>query len=257
MVNYKYIMASGQEESGGKNMVWAEVDNATELTNVVGYTGSVGTIKGDRNILYVYDGTLWKLLDKPDLPELFDGIDPITLLVVNKLMIPSLLLLNTAIQTTPDRKQYHLLDALPVVESELYEGMAVYNLTDHTFQVLTTPGEQESDTLTVTEGAVTTSGNITITLNEEAVTVAVVEDDTAAAVAAKIKAAIDAAVVAETIDPWMVAIDGAELNFLKGAVGTAAAPTAVDTGETGVTFSAFARTNEGVASVWTTLINAS
>ena len=67
---------------------------------------------------------------------------------------------------------------------------------------------------------------------------------------------VDAAVVAGEIDPWMVARDGAELNFLKGAVGIASAPTADDTDDTGVTFSDFDQINEGVASVWGTLINA-
>lgn len=165
-------------------------------------------------------------------------------------------LASTAMQPDVEQSRYYILDALPTTTAELFEGKIVYNTTDHTLQVCTTPGEHESDTLTVTEGAVTTSGDITITLNGQAVVVAVVEEDTAAQVATKIKAAVDAAVVAETIAAWTVAIDGAELNFLKAVVGTASAPTAVDTGDTGVTFSAFDRTNEGVASVWGPLINA-
>lgn len=146
--------------------------------------------------------------------------------------------------------------SIPTTQSGMFEGMIVYNTTDHTLKCCTTPGEQEVDTLTVTAGAGTTAGDITITLNSEAITVAVAKDDDEEAVAAKIKTAVEAAVAAKTIAAWTVAIDGAELVFTKGAVGTAEAPTAVDTGDTGCTFSAFARTNEGVASVWGVLINA-
>jgi hypothetical protein len=259
----------------------------------------------------------------------------------------------------PTVSPYYKLAALPVVEADLFEGKLVYNTTDHTLQVCTTPGEQEVDTLEVTAGATDLTGDITITLNEESIAlevetgavavkaatitagasasgnvtvtlggvptvVAVLANDTAAAVAgkiatayaedadwtvgdaeavltftakakgpktgtfsidpastgvtctggvtnsvtgiaedtaemvaAKIKDAIETAVTGEVIAAWTVEIDGAELTFTKGVVGIAAAPTAVDTNDTGVTFSAFARTNQGVASVWSAPINAS
>jgi transcriptional antiterminator Rof (Rho-off) len=260
----------------------------------------------------------------------------------------------------PTVSPYYKLAALPDTEAELFEGKLVYNTTDHTLQVCTTPGEQELDTLTVTAGPVSKTGanDITITLNTEATvvevnggtlevraatitaaasangnltvkldgadtTVAVVAGDTAAqvagkittafaadaawtvgnvdavltftakavgpkagafsigvaetgvtctagitlttlgviadtaaVVAGKIKTAVEAAITAETIAAWTVGLTDATLTFTKGVVGTASAPTAVDTDDTGVTFSAFARTNQGVASVWGALINA-
>ena len=258
---------SGLEATGGHNLVVVEVDAVADFASLPTYQdGSVGYIRGNLDALYIKD-TTWKLIDKSALAEgqqiEIDGINPFALMMTFKLLQGKLATLATAAQLAstamqPDEEQsrYYKLDALPTTTAELFEGKIVYNRTDHTLQVCTTPGEHESDTLTVTAGAVTT-GNITITLNGEAVVVAVAEEDTAAQVAAKIKAAVDAAVVAETIAAWTAAIDGAELNFLKAVVGVCVAPTAVDTGETGVTFSAFARTNEGVASVWGTLINAS
>lgn len=162
---------------------------------------------------------------------------------------PTLSLLETGNAT------YNILAALPTLEEDLFEGMIVYENTGHTLNCLTTPGEQEIDTVTVTAGAVTKLGNITITLDEEDVIVAVAKDDTAIGIATKIKAAVDAAVVAETIEAWAVTRVGAVLTFKKGEVSACAAPTAVDTGVTGCTFSAFARTNQGVDSVWGVLIN--
>jgi hypothetical protein len=156
-----------------------------------------------------------------------------------------------------DTFTYLIRAALPTTEAGNFEGMIIYNTTDHTLQVCTTPGEQELDTLTVTKGAETQLGNITITLNAKDVVVAVLKDDTAAEVAAKIKEAVDAVVEAGTIDLWAVTCVDATLTFLKGAIGTASAPTAEDTGGTGCTFSAFARTNQGVDAVWAALINAS
>ena len=151
---------------------------------------------------------------------------------------------------------YNILSALPTVEEDLFEGMIVYETTGHTLNCLTTPGEQEIDTVTVTAGAVTKLGDITITLNEEDVVVPVAHEDTAIVVATKIKAAVDAAVLAETIDAWTTSRVGAVLTFKRDEVSACAAPTVVDTGTTGCTFSAFARTNQGVDSVWGVLINA-
>ena len=150
---------------------------------------------------------------------------------------------------------YNILAALPTVEEDLFEGMIVYETTGHTLNCLTTPGEQEIDTVTVTAGAVTKLGDITITLNEEDVVVSVAHEDTPIVVATKIKAAVDAAVLAETIDAWTTTRVDAVLTFKRSSVSACAAPTAVDTGATGCTFSAFARTNQGVDSVWGVLIN--
>ena len=259
---------SGLEATGGHNLVVVEVDAVADFASLPTYQdGSVGYIRGNPDALYIKD-TTWKLIDKSALAEgqqiEIDGINPFALMMTFKLLQGKLATLataaqlaSTAMQPDVEQSRYYILDALPTTTAELFEGKIVYNTTDHTLQVCTTPGVHESDTLTVTEGAVTTSGNITITLNGEAVVVGVVKDETAAQVATKIKAAVEAAVVAETeaIAAWTVAIDGAELNFLKAVVGDCAAPIADDTGNTGVTFT-FDRTNEGAASVWGTLINA-
>lgn len=148
---------------------------------------------------------------------------------------------------------YQPLDALPTTKAAMFAGLIVYNKTAKALKLCETPGEHETDSVTVTAGAVTEAGDITVTLNEEAVTVAVLKDDTAAVVAGKIKTAVDAAVTAETIADWSVTLDGAKLTFVKAAVGACAAPTAADTDTTGVTFSTFARDNEGAATVWKTI----
>ena len=63
-----------------------------------------------------------------------------------------------------------------------------------------------------------------------------------------------AAIAAETLDNWTVSVDGADILFIKDTVGVCVAPTATDTGLTGVTFSAFERQNEGVAAVWASFL---
>ena len=150
---------------------------------------------------------------------------------------------------------YKILDAIPTAEAEIYEGLIVYEKTGKTLQVCTEPGEHEEDAVTVETGAVTTSGDITIELNGQAVVVSVELDDTAEQVATKIKTAVDAAVIAEAIAGWTVSVDGADILFIKDTVGVCVAPTATDTGLTGVTFSAFARDNEGVDTAWAQLNN--
>ena len=154
----------------------------------------------------------------------------------------------------PSLHQYAILPSFPNTSSSMYEGMAVYSLADKDFACCTTVGEHEADALTVETGAVTVAGDVTVELNGESVTVAVELDDTAEQVAAKIKAAVDAAVVAETIGGWTVSVDGADITFVKDVVGVCVAPTATDTGLTGVTFSTFARQNEGVAAVWASFL---
>ena len=70
-----------------------------------------------------------------------------------------------------------------------------------------------------------------------------------------IQAAVDAAIAAETLDNWTVSVDGADILFIRDTVGVCVAPTSTDTDSTGVTFSAFARQNEGVAAVWASFIS--
>ena len=155
----------------------------------------------------------------------------------------------------PSLHQYAILPSFPNTSSSMYEGMAVYSLADKDFACCKTVGEHEIDSLTVETGAVTAAGDITIELNGTAIVVAVELDDTAVQVAVKIKAAVDAAITAETIGNWTVSVDGADILFIKDTVGACVAPTATDTDSTGVTFSVFARQNEGVAAVWASFIS--
>lgn len=131
---------------------------------------------------------------------------------------------------------------LPDTDAELFEGLKVYDTTTDQQLWCKVPGEQEDDTVTVTQGAITQSGNVTITLNGVAKTVAVAKEDTASGVATKLKAA--------SYTGWTTGGSGAIVTFKKDAVGACSAPTAVDTGGTGVTFSAFTQTNVGVTTVW-------
>ena len=143
----------------------------------------------------------------------------------------------------------------PAFRHGVYHGMAVYSLADKDFACCTTVGEHEVDALTVETGAVTVAGDITIELNGTAIVVAVELDDTAEQVASKIKIAVDAAIADETLENWTVSVDGADILFIRDTVGVCVAPTATDTDSTGVTFSAFARQNEGVAAVWASFIS--
>ena len=150
---------------------------------------------------------------------------------------------------------YKILDAIPTAEAEIYEGLIVYEKTGHTLQVCTEPGKHETDAVTVDTGAVTLAGNITIELDGTAIVVAVELDDTSEGVAGKIKAAVDAAVVEETLDVWTVGVDGADIVFIKDDVGVCVAPAVDDTDGTGVTFSGLSRVTEGVDTEWKQLIN--
>ena len=154
----------------------------------------------------------------------------------------------------PHLHQFAILPSFPNTSSSMYEGMAVYSLADKDFACCTTVGEHEIDALTIETGAVTAAGDITIELNGEAVIVSVALNDTAAQVASKIKTAVEAAVSGETIANWTVSVDGTGILFTKDIVGVCIAPTATDTGLTGVTFSAFARNNEGVDTVWASFL---
>lgn len=254
----KQLAASGLEGQGGYNFAVLEVDAADEFEALTNWQdGSVGYVTGSEDI-YVKSGT-WAKVDRTALPggrsaEL-DGVNPFMLLAVNMLTAKYNALLMR------DRHQYRILDKLPTLEADNFKGMIAFipgdgENVDDALKVCTTPGEQEVDTLTVTTGAVTKAGNITVTLNTEAVTVPVLKNDTATVVAAKIKAAVDAAVTAtEPIAAWTVVQTAATLVFTKDVIGACAAPTAVDTGGTGCEFGTFARTNQGVTAVWADMIN--
>ena len=252
----KQLAASGLEGQGGYNFAVLEVDAAEEFDTLTNWQdGSVGYVAGSEEI-YVKNGT-WAKVDRTALPggrspEL-DGVNPFMLLAVNMLTAKYNALLMR------DRYQYRILDKLPTLEADNFKGMIAFipgdGETADAVKVCTTPGEQEVDTLTVTTGAVTKAGNITITLNTEAVVVAVAKGDTPAGVASKIKAAVDAAVDGEDIDAWTVVQTAATLVFTKAVIGACDAPTAVDTGGTGCVFSDFTRTNEGVDAVWADMIN--
>ena len=153
----------------------------------------------------------------------------------------------------PHLHQFAILPSFPNTSSSMYEGMAVYSLEDKDFACCKTVGEHEIDRLTVETGAAT-AGDITIELNGTAIVVDVELDDTAVQVAVKIKAAVDAAIMAEAIGNWTISVDGADILFIKDTVGACVAPTATDTGLTGVTFSAFARDNEGADTVWASFL---
>ena len=95
---YKYRMLSGLESSGGANMVWAEGATAAELATASAASGSIGTIAGDPDSLYVFDGTTWNLIDKEGLAAgvSYEGISPQTVLLIMKLLAVPMVALNTA-----------------------------------------------------------------------------------------------------------------------------------------------------------------
>ncbi len=253
------LAASGLEGQGGYNYGVLEVASADEFEALTNWQdGSVGYVTGSEDI-YVKSGT-WAKVDKTALPggravEL-DGINPFMLMAANHLFARRA---EVAPELEADKHQYYIRDALPTTEDDNFEGMIVFvkaeGETSASLSVCTTPGEQEVDTLTVTKGAITKAGNITVTLNAEAVVVAVTKGDTPAGVASKIKAAVDAAVDGKTIAAWTVVQTAATLVFTKDVIGACAAPTAVDTGGTGCEFGTFTRTNQGVTAVWADMIN--
>lgn len=103
-------------------------------------------------------------------------------------------------------------------------------------------GIQEKDTLTVTTGA-TTSGNITITLNGIAFTVAVLAGDTAISIATKIRAAAFTGWLTSGTTGTTIVV------FTKNSTGTVTTSTFTDTGATSAV-STFTITTAGVANVW-------
>lgn len=252
------LAASGLEGQGGYNYGVLEVASADEFEALTNWQdGSVGYVTGSEDI-YVKSGT-WAKVDKTALPggravEL-DGINPFTLIAANHLFARRA---EVAPVLEADKYQYYIRDALPTTEDDNFEGMIVFvkaeGETPASLSVCTTPGEQELDTVTVTKGAITQAGDITVTLNQEVVTVALLKDDTASTVAAKIKAAVDAAVTAGDIAAWTVTAVGAVLTFKKDAIGDCSAPEASG-GTTGATFGTFTRTNQGVTAVWANMIN--
>ena len=105
-----------------------------------------------------------------------------------------------------------------------------------------TAGTLEVDTLTISAGA-TTAGNIAITLNGVAKTVAVAAGDTAGAIGDKIRAAVFAG--------WTVGgtAGTSTVTFTKLTAGTNTSPTFADTDTTG-TSASFAVTTAGTNNVW-------
>lgn len=123
-----------------------------------------------------------------------------------------------------------------------YRGQTFYDMTLGKLTWVRVAAVQEVDTITVSTGA-TSSGNITITLNGVAKTVAVAAGDTAAGVAAKIKAtAFTGWILAHTTGTGVVV-------FTKYATGACSAPAFEDTGITGVE-AAFVVTTAGVTTTW-------
>jgi hypothetical protein len=105
-----------------------------------------------------------------------------------------------------------------------------------------TLGVREVDTLTISAGA-TVSGNITITLNGVAATVAVSAGDSAGTIGDKIRAT--------AFSGWIAGGNGGSstVTFTKQSSGTNTAPTFTDTGTTG-TAASFAVTTSGVTAAW-------
>ena len=313
-IKYRMLGASGQA-----NLVWADAADTTELAATACSIGSIGTIAGDPDKLYIFNGASWDLLDKPSLlpgsvPE-YDGINPITLLAAMKLLQPSLLELNALnVMTTrgdiivrgasaperlelgglgrvlyagepdpfwqipgnllisdtynkyatdtidgafnelgallaPDRKPEYIRATDPTAQNDQYEGMLLYNTTDQELKVCTTPGKAEVDTITVTQGAVTQGGTITVTLDNVDKTAEVLEGETVAQVAARI--------LALDFEGWDAAYgdDVDKVVFTAQTVGTRVAPVFDDTDETGVTGTAVA-TQQGADATWITLAEA-
>lgn len=120
-------------------------------------------------------------------------------------------------------------------------GYSYYDTTLNKPAWLKTAWVREVDTLTVTAGA-SASGNITITLNGVAVTVAVTAGMTVAQV--------DAAIRAATYTGWILtgAAGSGVVGFNKSIPGACSAPS-FDAASTGVA-ATFARTTSGVDGVW-------
>ncbi|NLC82791.1 MAG: hypothetical protein GX748_16565 [Lentisphaerae bacterium] len=242
------LAASGLEGQGGYNFAVLEVDAADEFDTLTRWQdGSVGYVTGSEDI-YVKSGT-WVKVDRTALPGGraidLDGVNPFMLLAVNMLTAKYNALLRA------DRYQYRILDALPVKEADNFKGMIAFipgegESVDDALKVCLTPGEQEVDTVTVTDAA-TDDGDVTITLNETPVTVTVAEDDTPEAIADKIRQT--------AFEGWTTSGTGAVCVFTKDAIGICDAPSA-SAGLTGCVFGNFTRTNQGVDAVWADMINA-
>ena len=86
-IKYRMLGASGQA-----NLVWADAADTTELAATVGAAGSIGTITGDPENLYIFDGTTWNLIDKEGVTSgvTYEGISPQTVLMASKLLTPYL-----------------------------------------------------------------------------------------------------------------------------------------------------------------------
>lgn len=205
--------------------------------------GSVAYIRHHPDTLYLHINGAWTSMKKSALPNgqlmNLDGTNPYTMIMANNLFARHA---DVAAMLESDRRQYYVRDELPTEQGTDALGMIVYNLTDSTLNVCTTLAITEIDTLTVTKGAETAAGNVTITLNNVATTVAVEKDDTAAGVADII--------AATAFTGWTVGRGaGATVLFSKVESGAVQAPAFDDTGITGTT-ATFACTQTGVTGVW-------
>ena len=252
-LTYKYRMLSGLESSGGKNMVWAEGATAAELATASAASGSIGTLAGDPDSLYVYDGTTWNLIDKEGLAAgvTYEGVSPQTFLMVMKALAPSMAVL------TQTYAGLQVLDAsvddieaqfaqpaatAPATEEDMAEGMVQFDTATHALTVLDVPGVQEVDDLEITHAA-TGSANVTVTLNGTPYTIAVLDEDTVEEVAAKI--------AAEAFEGWAATAIGDTVTFTAAEVGSVTPPV-FNGGTTGVT-GTFTQTAEGANSQWVLL----
>ena len=258
----KQVYESGLESTGGYSYGFLAVDGEDDFALMSTWQdGSVAYIEGDPDALYIKIAGVWTQQVRTPVgpgPHIeLDGVNPFTLIAANHLFARRA---EVAPELEADKYQYYIRDALPTTEDDNFEGMIVFVKADGetpaSLSVCTTPGEQELDTVTVTKGAITQAGDITVTLNNEVVTVTLLKNDTPSTVAAKIKAAVDTAVTTEGgIEAWTVTAVGAVLTFKKDATGECSEP-AADAGSTGATFGEWARPNQGVDAVWGTLINA-
>ena len=238
----KQLMTSGLENTGGKNYAVITVKAAGDLDAITNFQiGSVAYLDGDPDSLYVYLADGWKKAEKSSMPggpaPEIDGINPHTLLMVNKLVLDRL---------TATEAKTHIADALPTVG--VVEGQIAYDKSDHTLKVCQQVGEKEVSTLQVTTGT-TGAGDVTITLNGVDFVVALGASAAVNAVATAIRA--------ETYEGWVVTGETDSAIFTATTVGVVDPPAFVDTDGTSAE-AAFTQTNEGDSTTltWKDLINA-
>lgn len=131
----------------------------------------------------------------------------------------------SALSITQSQTGYQVLAPMQFVSSVSLLPIPSSSYRGVGYFVLGVTGIAEIDTLTIT-AAPNASGNVTITLNGVATTVAVAQGDTTAAVASKINSASFAG--------WTTSLNGSTVTFTKNATGTQVAPS-YSAGSTGAT----------------------